>query len=342
VLIREHIPLKEFTTMRVGGPARFFSAVRNDNDLVRAVSFAKQKHVPIFILGSGSNIVVSDEGIDALVLKMENRGITFRDSRDGRVHAHVSAGENWDSFVEEVISRRLYGIENLSLIPGTAGATPIQNIGAYGQEISSTIVEVHAFDQEKMRFVILGKDECCFRYRESIFKTEEGKQFIVARIVLQLLEKGELVTEYKDVRDYFNHKNDITPSLETMRQAVIEIRTRKLPDVGKYGTVGSFFKNPLISKDHYVALVERYPNIPGYESGGAVKVPLAWIIEHVCGLKGVTKGGVGVYEKHSLVLVNVGNGTAKDVRTFAEEIRERVKTKTEILPEYEISFVGEF
>ncbi len=339
--LEEHKNLAPLTTMRAGGPARFFSVVSSDAELNEAVRFAEENGLPIFVLGEGSNILVADEGISGLVLKLGSTKISLEDYPSGRVLLAADAGAHWDTLVEEVVAKKLYGIENLSLIPGTAGAAPVQNIGAYSAELSDTFLWAEAFDARAKKITRLGKNECRFSYRDSIFKNEDGASLIVTRIALLLKKDGAVNTDYKDTRDYFEKRGIAKPSLEDVRRAIIDIRTAKLPDIEKVGTVGSFFKNPVIAQERYNSLSSRYPGMPYFpQRNGMVKIPLAWILDHVCGMKGARHNRVGTYEKQPLAIVNYGGATAREIKTFADELVQAVKEKTGIVPEYEVSLVG--
>lgn len=341
---QEHVPLLGLTTMRVGGPARYFYVAKNTDDIKDALTFSKEKKTPFFILGGGSNIVVSDNGFDGLVLRPDIQGVHFKETADA-LHAVVGAGESWDLFVKKIVSKNIFGVENLSAIPGTVGAAPIQNIGAYGVEIKDFIVWVEVFDTATFKIIKMPHEVCLFSYRDSIFKRSEGRHLIVTRVAFQFLKNKKPNLDYKDVSEYIAERGIKTDDLlpHDIRQMIIEIRARKLPNFKKVGTVGSFFKNPIISKEKFLALSHIYRDLPGYDLGaGKVKIPLAWIIENVCKRKGFLKDGVGVHEKQALVLVNYGGGTAARVKELAEEIRSDIKRHTGLQTEYEISFIGKF
>jgi UDP-N-acetylmuramate dehydrogenase len=343
LIIRENVLLRDFTTFRIGGPARFFCEVASEAELEEAIVFARAKcggegRAPFFILGGGSNVLVSDAGFGGLVIKMNIHGINFHDMR-----AQIGAGENWDEFVAESVSRGLYGVENLSGIPGTVGAAPVQNIGAYGVEVASAIEEVRAYDTKENIWKTFSKDECLFTYRDSIFKKNSGR-CIITSVVFLLKKNAELQLNYKDLQEYFSASVSSTanqPNLADVRAAILSIRSKKLPEVRVIGTAGSFFKNPIISADYYVALKKKYPDMPSYPAGESrIKIPLAWILDHICGYKGITKGNVGTYKNQALVIVNGGDATAKAIKNFADEITLTVKEKTDIDIEPEVQYVG--
>jgi UDP-N-acetylmuramate dehydrogenase len=323
--------LKEFTTFRIGGPAQFFCAVTTESELEEAVAFAKAGGLEIFILGGGSNILMSDEGYKGLVIKMEIKGISFSGER-----VVVKAGENWDEFVQKCVEQGLYGVENLSYIPGTVGAAPVQNIGAYGSEIKDTVDIVRAFDVKEGVFKDFSNTDCHFTYRDSLFKKEIGR-YIITSVTLVLKKEAHINIEYRDLKDYFGDKK---PTLSEVRNAVIEIRKRKLPDVKDFGTAGSFFKNPIIKKEIADDLIAKHPGLPVYPySHDSVKVSLGWILDKVCGFKGVGKGNVGTYKNQALVLINNGNASAKEIKEFAHEIEKEVFDKTKIKIEPEVLYI---
>jgi UDP-N-acetylmuramate dehydrogenase len=364
--IIEGKPLADFTTFRIGGKARFFCAVENKEDLQEAVSFAKEKSVQIFILGGGSNILVSDKGFEGLVVKVDIKGIeelekpkssapakaetlkalvperkAHRAGNQEDVFICAGAGENWDDFVGWAVSNGYGGLENLSLIPGTVGATPVQNIGAYGVEVGDLIESVEVFDIKENTFKKLSHKECSFSYRDSVFKHEKGR-YVIASVLFKLKKNTTPDISYKDLVELF--KNKQKPSIAEVRAAVIAIRTAKLPDLSKVGTAGSFFKNPVISKEKYLELKERYPELPSFAESakggdGRVKVPLAWIIDKICGLKGKKYGKAGIHDTQALVIVNHGGATYEDVEKVAREVEKSVKEKTGIEIEREVIMV---
>lgn len=336
--IQKNVSLREFSTFKIGGEARFFCSVTTKEELLEALVVARKEEVPVFILGGGSNVLVSDDGFSGLVIKMDFRGIEFLD-KGTTVEAIASAGEPWDAFVAQVVEKNLRGLENLSGIPGTVGAAPVQNIGAYGVEVKDSILWVEVLNTKTLKTEVLENEACQFDYRNSFFKTKKGKHLIITRVCFSLSKKRPLKTDYKDLTDYFFSK-DVTPTLKGVRKAVLEIRGRKFPDLSKIGTAGSFFKNPILSKHQFKALMRMYPDMPYFvQPYGKVKVPLGWILEYVCGVKGKRVGDVASFEKQALVLVNFGSASAYEVSTFAHEIIRNVKEKTGIDVEWEVQWV---
>ncbi|MEK9131397.1 MAG: UDP-N-acetylmuramate dehydrogenase [Patescibacteria group bacterium] len=337
--------LKDHTTFKIGGPAGDFVEVKNQKELVDAISSAINKKLPIFILGGGSNILLSDAGFDGTVIKIATTGIRYvADGMSVRVVAE--AGESWDGLVADTVARGLFGLENLSGIPGTVGAAPIQNIGAYGVEVKDTIEWVEVLDKQTLETKRLSHADCQFAYRHSFFKTPPGKSLVVLRVCFLLKKNGTLNLVYKDIGEYGLKNNIEKFTLITLRQAILEIRKSKFPDLTQYGTAGSFFKNPIICQEHYDGLKKHWPNLPGFPmitSGASyplVKVPLAWILDNICGLKGTREGTVGLFQNQPLVLTNFGGSTAKEVTDFSKKITALVLEKTGISIEPEVEYIS--
>ncbi len=333
--IKENVPLAPYTTFKIGGPAEYFAVAESEEGLAALAGYARQRRQPITILGGGSNVLISDAGIKGLVIKIDIRGLEHQE--EGReVRLSVGAGESWDDLVAYSVERGWWGIENLSAIPGTVGAAPIQNIGAYGTDVSSAIQSVRAYDLDAERFVELSVADCAFSYRDSIFKTEAGRRLVVTRVEYRLGLEATPVLRYQDLADRF--AGDLAPTAAAIRAAVIDIRAGKFPDLARYGTAGSFFKNPIIPKEAYDALKARYPELPGFpEVDGRVKVSLGWILDKVCGLKGARQGQVGTFERQSLVMVNHGGATATEVKAFARRVEEEVFQRSGISIEWEVN-----
>ena len=351
--IQENISLAQYTTFKIGGNARFFCIVKTVDELLEAVLFAKTKNVPFFVLGGGSNILVSDNGFDGLVIKMEIVGKEIKDKG-----CEVGAGEMWDDFVEWTLEQGFNGLENLSAIPGTVGAAPVQNIGAYGVEVGQFISAVHVFDTQTMRENDISARDCHFGYRYSLFKKEKNR-YIVTSVYFTLKKDGKVNIEYKDLKQFFNDQVSVVdvpaqqslPTPVQVRKAVIDIRWHKLPDWNTWGTAGSFFKNPVITQTHFDELKAKYPGLPGFPeiSAGAgtssakssmIKIPLGWILDNICHAKGMLKGGVGTYEKQALVIVTKPGATSADVVAFTQGLMKQVKDTTGITIEAEVEWVN--
>jgi len=338
MIFDENVPLSSLTTLNVGGPAQYLAHITSKKDLLEAMAFSKKERISVLVLGGGSNLLVPDKGFNGLVLKIELKGISFLDG-DEYILAAVGAGENWDSFVEKVVSKNLWGIENLSWIPGTVGGTPIQNVGAYGAEAADVIEWVKVYDKSQNEFRKLSNTECLFSYRSSIFKKEEGKDFIVTEVCFKLMKEGTPKTEYKEVSAHLEKHKISKPTILNMREAIIAIRRLKFPSISNVGTAGSFFKNPILSQNEFEKLKTIFPDVPNFVTkNGEIKVPLAWILEEL-GWKDVRQGNIGTFKNQPLVLVTYNNVTADEVISFAKAIKEDVKNKTGINISNEVTFV---
>lgn len=328
-----NVPLKEYTTFRIGGPADYFVRAGSVEQVREALRFAREKGVPFFILGGGSNVLASDSGFRGLVIKVELKGVSFEEEGEG-VRAIVSSGENWDAFVKMCIERGLWGVENLSGIPGTVGATPVQNVGAYGVEVGNCIKRIDAIDAQTLETVSFSVPACRFGYRDSFFKSPEGKRYVITAVHFLLGKTPRPVLSYKDLVAQFAGAK--APALSEIRDAVLSIRARKFPDLAKCGTAGSFFKNPIVSSSRFAELRTRFPDIPGFDAGdGRMKVPLAWILDALA-LKGKREGDVGAFGNQPLVLVNYNDASAEEVNTFAETVVFVVQKETGISIEREV------
>lgn len=328
------VSLASHTTFQIGGPAEWFVEVTREAELEAAVLWAEERELPITILGGGSNMLVSDTGVPGLTLKLmidtvEQVGDEFI----------VGAGKNFDELVAETVAAGYWGLENLSHIPGSVGATPVQNVGAYGVEVKDVISNVRVYDRATKNWQTLDAAACQFGYRDSLFKHEAGKDLIVSKVTFALSQTPKPRLEYRDLASAFAEEE--APSQAAIRNAVIGIRAQKFPDWHQVGTAGSFFKNPIITKAKYEALKATYAELPGYEvEPGKIKVPLAWVLQHVCDLRGRRAGTVGSYEGQALVVVNHGGATAAQVEAFATLVSDTVREKTGIEIEWEVTKVG--
>ena len=328
--IQENRPLAPLTTLGVGGPARYFAEVRSATDIADAVTWAKERRFPLFILGGGSNLLVADRGFAGLVLKIQMSGIL--PYSDGKFV--VQAGTDWDSMVAVAVADGFAGIECLSGIPGTVGGTPVQNVGAYGQEVSGTITEVEAFDLQTLSRKIFSNTDCRFGYRSSVFNTTERGRWVILLVTFELHPGGVPKIAYRDLKDYFASHNNSSPTLQQVRDAVREIRRSKAMLIvagdDDARSAGSFFKNPVLAPADYERLVQtaekRGEKVPSYPAEGqSYKVPAAWLVEHSGFSKGTTRGPVGISRKHALAIVNRGGATAADVIALKNEIQQRVR-----------------
>ncbi|MCX6716558.1 MAG: UDP-N-acetylmuramate dehydrogenase [Candidatus Taylorbacteria bacterium] len=342
MIIKEKELLKTHTTFQTGGPASFFIEARTENDIKEAAIFFKQKNLPVFVLGLGSNLLVSDNGFKGIIINILSEGIKSEVYNED-VLVIAEAGERWDSLVGYSVWEGLYGLENMSAIPGTVGGGVAGNIGAYGAEVKDRLLWVDALDMRSGNVKRFSNADCVFTYRNSFFKTEEGKNNIIIRAGFLLSKNGKANIAYKDLSDFFAGKTSV-PNLKEIRDAIISIRQSKLPDWTKVGTAGSFFKNPTVSEKEFSDLKTRFPEIPGRIEDSSlsekrVKLSLGWILDKICGLKGMSVGRVGTYGNQALVIVNEG-GTANEVLSFAGSIEKIVKEKTGITIEREVELVG--
>jgi len=335
VLLLENIPLAQLTTFKIGGPAKYFVEAQNIGEVPEAVAFARSRDLPVFILGGGSNLLVSDIGWPGLVLKVAIQGIEQRSGYNvaGRVLFDVGAGESWDKFVSHAVIARCAGVECLSGIPGSVGGTPVQNVGAYGQEVSETIASVQVLDLKDTQVRELCPEACEFSYRSSIFNTTERGRFIVLRVTYALTPGGSPHIAYADLKRHFEGR-ETPPNLAETREAVRHIRALKgmliIPGDTDCQSVGSFFKNPVLSAEQHEDLKQRaaargftVPNYPALET--RKKVSAAWLVERSGFAKGFGFGRVGISSKHALAIVNRGGATAADVLALKEQIQTRVE-----------------
>jgi UDP-N-acetylmuramate dehydrogenase len=332
--VRENVPLAPFTTIGIGGPARYFIRTATVDELREALRWASQRSLPIFILGGGSNLLISDDGFPGLVIHVDLRGVVI-ESEDRYATVKAAAGEPWDSFVETATRNGWAGIECLSGIPGSTGATPIQNVGAYGQDVSETIVRVEALDRTTDRVVSFTNDECRFGYRASLFKNHEPGRYVVLHVTFRLERGGSASIRYPELQRYLDEHEIAVSDLTSVRNAVIAIRKRKGmvidPSDPDTRSDGSFFMNPIIP----AADLGDFggPSFPAGE--GFVKLSAAWLIENAGFQKGFRHGNVGLSSKHSLAIINRGGGTAAEVKELVAMIQGRVRERfgVELHPE---------
>jgi len=332
--IHTNIPLKNFTTMKLGGNARFMVEVRTPDEVAAAYRNAKSQSLPVFILGGGSNVIAKDEGFNGIVVRMRIPGFEVIADDINNITIRIGAGENWDSVVKRTVDMHLSGIETMSGIPGTAGAGSVQNMGAYGQEISDCLQSVEAYDSQNDSFVTLTNAECNFSYRNSIFKSNITRYFITA-ITLKLSKNQPQPPFYDSLQKYFDEHNIKIFTQEIVRNAVLEIRKNKLPDPTILPNSGSFFKNSIVEEWQLSDLRKIDPNIPLYDMGnGKYKVPSGWLIENT-GFKGKLIHGMRVYDKNALVLVNESATSYNDLAIARDEIVGKVRDKFRIQIEQE-------
>ena len=334
--IQQHVSLKKYTTLGVGGEAKYFVKVSTNVELEEAVAFADSKNLPIAILGSGSNVLVRDNGFSGLVILLESKGISFKIVSD-TVEVTLQAGELLDDAVAYCVARSWWGIENLSHIPGTIGATPIQNVGAYGVEIKDVIETVKVFNTQTHTYEVFRNEMCNFKYRDSFFKTQDGKKYIVTEVTLHLSLIANPKVAYRDLLQLFA---DTTPTVQEIRKAIISIRSKKFPNWKEVGTAGSFFKNPTVSIEKYNELIMVFPELPGFKGeDDTMKISLGWILDKVLFLKGFRNGNVATYTEQALVLIADPSATAQEVITFANDLVAEIKNKIDVAVEWEVTLM---
>jgi UDP-N-acetylmuramate dehydrogenase len=319
--VAEHVPFSAITTFKVGGVARYLITLESIAELPEAVQFAHQLGLPLIPIGGGSNILGPDGTYDAVLVRVGWDDSTFQGTT-----VTVSAGASWDRVVREAVERGLWGIENLSAIPGTMGGAVVQNIGAYGAALSDTLVSVTAFDTQTSKLVTLGRTQCAFGYRTSVFKAERDR-YIICSAELRLSETPRQNLGYKDL----SHLKDATPSLATIRDAVVQIRAHKFPNLSEFGTAGSFFLNPIADAEAARTLQSRFPNMPVFElPEGGIKIPLGWFFEHVLALKGFRSGAVEAWRAQALVVAAHPGATSTEIKNFVAHITDRAKKELQI------------
>ncbi|MBW3568681.1 UDP-N-acetylmuramate dehydrogenase [Candidatus Parcubacteria bacterium] len=325
---KENIPLSSYSTMRLGGPARYLLEITSPFEIEPALKWAEEKNLDVMMIGQGSNIVWNDAGFDGLILVNKIMGLEMQDN-EYQAFAVIGGGEPWDSVVARIVDANLSGVEHLSLIPGTAGATPVQNVGAYGREIADVLVCVQAYDRQANKMVILSKTECDFSYRKSRFNTVDKNRFFITSVTLALSHDNPMPPFYPALEAFLKSHNITQHTAKNIRQAVIEVRNSKLPDPAKVANCGSFFANPIIDNMQLDSLVEQYPGIPRWEiDSDNTKISAAWMLEQLK-LKGYHEPntGMAIWDKHSLVLVNENAPNTASLLAFRDAIVKKVEEK---------------
>lgn len=324
------------------------NALKDIDELIENNVFDDEK---ILILGGGSNILFKDEYFDGTIIHSNLKGISIDVDDDdtetqrlgdsetqGLITVRCMSGEIWKDFVDFTIKNKLYGLENLVDIPGSVGASPVQNIGAYGVEAKDSIEYVYTIDLTNGDRVIFKNEDCHFAYRDSIFKREENKKYFIVAVDFKLRRDGELKLDYGNVKDYLLKKNIVSPTLNDIADAIKNIRADKLPEVGVIGSVGSFFQNPIVDTDVFQKLKETYPDMPSYPNENGVKIPAGWLIDKA-GWKGHKENHVGVWDKQALVLVHYGDGKPEEILHLMNKIQDSVKEKFDIEIKPEVNIV---
>lgn len=333
--VMTNISLKQYTTMKLGGEARYMATADSASDVVSLYRNARKENLPIFVLGGGSNVITHDEVFEGIVLLNKIKGFEVISETDETTDVKIGAGEVWDEVVEKAIGLGLQGIEAMSGIPGTAGAAPVQNVGAYGQEIADTLISLEAYDSKTDTIVTISADECDFSYRNSIFRDKEKGRYCILNITLRLNKAEPKPPYYASLQRYIDENDIREVNLSVIRVAVLNIRSEKLPDPAELPSAGSFFKNALVEKWKLEELQREYSDIPNYAmSDGRYKIPTGWLIDRA-GLRGYRSHGMRVYEKNALVLVNDSATGYDDLAAIREEIVQIVFDKFGIKIEQE-------
>ena len=333
--VMTNISLKQYTTMKLGGETRYMATADSADDVVSLYRNARKENLPIFVLGGGSNVITHDEVFEGIVLLNKIKGFEIISETDETTDVKIGAGEVWDEVVEKAIGLGLQGIEAMSGIPGTAGAAPVQNVGAYGQEIADTLISLEAYDSKTDTIVTISADECDFSYRNSIFRDKEKGRYCILNITLRLNKAEPKPPYYASLQRYIDENDIREVNLSVIRVAVLNIRSEKLPDPAELPSAGSFFKNALVEKWKLEELQKEYSDIPNYAmSDGRYKIPTGWLIDKA-GLRGYRSHGMRVYEKNALVLVNDSATGYDDLAAIREEIVQIVFDKFGIKIEQE-------
>lgn len=332
MIVREQVPLSELTTFKVGGLVRFVCECESLEDVAEATDFAQSQNLPFMVLGEGSNVLARDQDYEGVVLLMRIRGTSYTDAGD-QVLVVAGAGVSWDGLVSEAVERELWGLENLAGIPGTVGASPVQNIGAYGAELQTLFVSAHVFDAHTKTWSSYDREACQFAYRDSIFK--RSRSLVIGEVTLTLSRVGAPQLGYSDLRTLVQEGKTLdTP--RTIAENVRQVRSHKFPDLVQHGTAGSFFKNPIIEPELFASLCSQYGAMPSYPAVGGIKIPLAFILDHILGLRGYREGKVSLFGNQPLVLVADRGATAADIDAFANAIAKKVFEATGIVIEREV------
>lgn len=330
----QNYSLKEYNTFNIDANAKYFLEFDNLHELEEVLKNSNINESNFFILGGGSNVLFT-ENFNGIILHPKFQGISIIEENDNFAFVKVGANVEWDKFVEYAVNNNLGGIENLSKIPGTVGSSPVQNIGAYGAEVKDVIDKVEAFNITTFNSGFFTNDQCEFQYRSSVFKNKYKNNYIITSVIFKLSKKHILNINYKDLQTEIGEIENIT--IKDVRNAIIKIRENKLPDHTIWGNAGSFFKNPVISKNQFEKIQKQYPNIAHYKLDNKVKIAAAWLIEE-SGWKGKSEGGAAVDSNHALILINKNNATGLDVSILATKIKKSVwfKFGIELEPEVNI------
>lgn len=329
MFIMENVPLSGYSTMRLGGTARYLTEINNRSEIAEALAFARERQLPVIMIGAGSNIVWGDKGFNGLVLVNKILGFEIYDEDADNAYATIGAGENWDSAVERIVGAGWSGVEELSLIPGTTGATPVQNVGAYGREIAEVLTTVEAYDSEQNKLITLAGTDCAFAYRTSRFKTTDKGRFYIVSITLHVTHNQPKAPFYGSLQSYFDEHTITEFSPKVIREAVVAIRSAKLPDPALVANNGSFFENPVLDTNKVEELAQQFPGLIYWpQDDSKAKVSAAWLVEQA-GFKDAHDQvtGMGTWPKQALVLINEHASKTADLIAFRQKIVSAVQAK---------------
>jgi len=338
IVIKNNVKLSDYSTFKIGALARFFVIVTSEKELDMALKWARKKRKKVFILGGGSNTLFSDRNFSGLIIKNEIKRIEVIGENENDVIIKSYSGEIWSKLVNFTIERNLYGLENTFYIPGTVGAAPIQNIGAYGMEIKDSFYNLAAIEIKTGEVKYFNLKDCDFSYRHSIFKGKLKGQYFILWVEFKLSKTKKINLSYPVIKNILIEKGIKDPSLKQISEIIFKIREEKLPNPAVLANAGSFFKNPVITNDVFESLKEKFPDIKYFNEEHGVKIPAAWLIEQ-CGLKGKRLGPVGVYDKQALIIVNYGGAKQRDVLKLVKIIKNEVRNKFNINLETEVNIL---
>ncbi len=336
--LRKQVEMAPYTTMRVGGVCDYFVTVSDVASVRAACDWAEARGLELFVLGEGSNVIVSDSPLHRLVMKMEILGFEVASEDETQVMIEVGAGEHWDNVVERSVAMGLSGIEAMSMIPGTAGATPVQNAGAYGQEIADTLVEVEAYDRQAHEMVTLPREACGFGYRTSAFKEALAGRYVIVGMKLRLSKAAPKPPTYASLKRLLDEQGVERPTVAQIRAGVMKIRAKVLPDPSIVPNSGSFFKNPIVEKRVLDDLRKDYPELPAFEYEGGYKLAAGWLLD-ACGLKGEEHFGLRLHAGHALVITNPEHAGYEDLVKLVDFIVTKVRDKFGVTLEPEPQFI---
>ena len=332
------VELSHYTTMRVGGQCTYFVEVSDVAQVKAACHWAEDEGLRIFVLGEGSNVIIRDGELKLMVIKIDIPGFEIVSEDKEAVMIELGAGMHWDSVVEKAVKMGLSGIEAMSMIPGTVGAAPVQNAGAYGQEIADTLVEVTAYDTKENQVVTISREECGFGYRDSAFKRELAGRYVIVSVTLKLSKKHPDEPTYASLKKYLEEHQIQHPDVAQIRRAVMHVRSKILPDPSVVPNAGSFFKNPIVEPYVLDRLRVRHPDMPAYEHGNNYKLAAGWLLD-ACGLKGAEHFGLQLHSQHALVITNPNHAKYTDLQKLVDYIVQKVQDEFGVKLEPEPQFI---